>query len=318
MNLWKLPAIVIPPDVIFHIGGFPVTNTLLATWVTILILVAVFFFATRNKSLTPTRFQSAIEMLVDYMRGLTINVAGEKLGRRFFPLVATFFIFIMFANLLDVLPGVDTIGWINQSGVNSVASNAANCQPFLGFLPNCQPVAGFLLFGNISNQLVPWFRPATSDLNLTFAMALVSVITCQVFGFATLGAGTHLNKYFNVKALAKLSFQGFIEFFVGIVELISEISRILSFAFRLFGNIFAGGAVLTVFAFILPFVSGVIFIPLELFVAVVQALVFALLTLVFLQIATSSHETDDEAEHEAMSEFEHAEAARGARGAAAH
>jgi F-type H+-transporting ATPase subunit a len=304
--LWKLPNITqIQPETIFYIGGFPVSNTLFCTWISILVLVLVFFTATRYKSLVPTRYQSAVEMAVEYMRGLVEGVSGKEKARKFFPLVASLFLFIAVSNIIDILPGVDTLGAIDGKGIQALHLSAATCsQQFLGFLPNCQPVAGFLLFGQISNQIVPWIRPNTSDLNLTLSMALVVVVTCQVFGFATLGAKEHLNKYINLRALRKLNFEGFIEFFVGLIEIVSEISRIISFAFRLFGNIFAGSAVLAVFAFILPFVSDIAFIPLEMFVALVQALVFALLTLVFLEIATTGHGShDSESEHEAREEY---------------
>lgn len=308
--LWKLPNITqIKPETIFYIGAFPVSNTLLCTWIAILVLVLVFFTATRYKSLVPTRYQSAVEMAVEYMRGLVESVSGKVKGRKFFPLVAALFLFIVVSNMLDILPGVDTIGAIDRAGIQSLHLSAATCsQKFLGFLPNCQPVAGFLLFGQISNQVIPWIRPNTSDLNLTLSMALIAVITCQVFGFATLGAKEHLNKYINLRALRKLNFEGFIEFFVGILEIVSELSRIISFSFRLFGNIFAGSAVLAVFAFILPFVADIAFIPLEMFVAVVQALVFALLTLVFLEIATTGHGSHGSgSEHEARAEYAHNE-----------
>jgi F-type H+-transporting ATPase subunit a len=140
-------------------------------------------------------------------------------------------------------------------------------------------------------------------LNLTFAMALVSVVVTQVFGFIYLGAGQQLGRYFQFKALFKHGpMQGPIEFFVGLIELVTYVARLLSFAFRLFGNIFAGSAVLALFAFLIPGLADVIFIPLEIFVAFVQALIFALLTLVFLQIETTSHE-ETESEHEAQEEF---------------
>lgn len=302
--LWKLPSIAqIQPETIFYIGGFPVSNTLLGTWIAIVILVVCFYFATRNRAIIPSKFQSAVEITVEYMRGLVESVSGKEMGRKFFPLVAVLFIFIVVPNMLDVFPGIDTVGAINGKGIQDLHLTAAQCQPFLGFLPNCQPVAGFLLFGNISNQIIPWIRPATTDLNLTLAMALVAVITCQVYGFATLGAKEHLNKYINVRALRQLNFGGFIAFFVGLLEIVSELARIISFSFRLFGNIFAGSAVLAVFAFILPFVSDIIFIPLEMFVAVVQALVFAMLTLVFLQIAVTSEHDEPEDEREAREDF---------------
>jgi F-type H+-transporting ATPase subunit a len=289
VRLWKLLQIKIQPDPIFNIGPLQVTNTLLCTWITILILVVFFFFATRRRALVPSGIQNVAEYLIEYLLGLVEGVSGKEKGRRFFPLVGTLFIFIIVANLLDVIPGVDTIGTIDTA-----AAHAAHI--------TTQPFLGFLLFGDLSNLLIPWIRPATTDLNLNFAMSLTVVVTCQVLGFATLGPLEHLGKYFNVRtffrSLRKLDFggmfQGFIEFFVGIIDIISELSRILSLAFRLFGNIFAGSAVLAVFAFILPFISDAVFIPFELFVAFVQALVFSLLTLVYLEMATTSEHTAEE------------------------
>lgn len=293
--LWKLQEIKIQPDVIFNINGFPITNTLLGTWISIIVLITLFYFGTRKQELVPSGFQNALEWIVDYLLSLVQGVAGKDKGRKFFPLVATFFIFILFCNLLDVFPGVETFGWINLTSLGAA------------HLP---PPTSIFLFGDYSNKLAPWVRPGTSDLNLTIAMALVSVITTQAFGFYTLGWREHLSKYFNFRTLFKVNFreglgkaggtlfQGFIEFFVGILELVTELSRILSFSFRLFGNVFAGGAVLAVFAFILPFAADIIFIPFELFIGFVQALIFSLLTLVFLEIATTSHkeaETEEEA-----------------------
>lgn len=291
--LWKLQEIKIQPDVIFNINGFPITNTLIGTWLSSIVLVILFYFGTRKRELIPSGLQNAVEWIVEYLLSLVQSVAGKDKGRKFFPLVATFFIFILFCNLLDVFPGVETFGWINLTAVSAA------------HLP---PPTSIFLFGDYSNKLAPWIRPGTSDLNLTLAMALVSVITTQAFGFATLGWKEHLSKYFNFRALFKFNFQGFIEFFVGILEVVTELSRILSFSFRLFGNIFAGGAVLAVFAFILPFVADVVFIPLELFIAFVQALIFSLLTLVFLEIATSSHEeVEGETEEEARKQVARSE-----------
>ena len=291
--LWKLQPIQIPPEVIFYIGPLPVTNALLGTWISIIALLLVFFFGTRRRDLIPSGMQNAVEWIIEYLLNLTEGVSGKVKARKFFPLVATFFIFILFCNLLDIFPGVDTIGTVNLIALRSAHLSVPST---------------FFLLGEYSDKLTPWVRPGTSDLNLTLAMALVSVIVTQIFGFYTLGAKQHLSKYFNFKAF-RHGFQGPIEFFVGLIELVTEISRILSFSFRLFGNIFAGSAVLAVFAWLLPFVSDAIFIPLELFVGFVQALIFALLTLVFLEIGTTSHEeVGDESEQEALEEYKKSEA----------
>ncbi len=291
--LWKLQPIQIQPEVIFYLGPFPITNTLLGTWISIIGLLLVFYFGTRRRDLIPSGMQNVVEWVVEYLLNLTEGVSGKVKAKKFFTLVATFFIFILFCNLLDVFPGVDTIGTVNLEALK---------------LAHLSAPTTFFLLGEYSNKLTPWVRPGTSDLNLTLAMALVSVIVTQVFGFQALGAKQQLSKYFNFKALRQ-GFQGPIVFFVGIIELVTEISRILSFSFRLFGNIFAGSAVLAVFAFILPFIADVIFIPLELFVAFVQALIFALLTLVFLEIGTTSHEeAGEESEKQAMESYEESEA----------
>ena len=305
MSLWKLLEIKIQPDPLFNIGPITVTNTLLCTWLSIVVLVALFYFGTRHRDMVPKGMQNLVEWMVELLLGLVEGVSGKEKGKKFFPLVATFFVFILVSNLLDVIPGVDTIGSIDYT---KIAAAHITSQPYLGFL----------LFGDLSDKLIPWFRPATSDLNLNFSMSLIAVITAQAFGFAALGPLEHLGRYFSVatffKSLVKFDamgiFQGFIEFFVGLIELIGEIARIISLAFRLFGNIFAGSAVLAVFAFILPFAADIVFIPLELFVAFVQALVFSLLALVYLEIATTSHaaHAEHETEQEAHAEFERNEA----------
>lgn len=301
--LWQLPAIRLAPDVIiplpFLSNGNGITNTLLCTWISAIALILIFYFAIRNAKMVPGRYQAIVEMLVEFLLGLLNSVVGDdkEKGKKFFPLVATFFLFILMANLLDVIPGVDTIGAIDTEAIAKLSTHT-------------QPVLGFLLFGDISNKIIPWIRPATSDLNLTLAMAIISVVTTQVFGFMTLGPKEHLAKYFNFPALFRGGASGVIEFIAGLIEIVSEIARIISFSFRLFGNIFAGSALLAVFAFLLPFVADIIFIPFELFVAGVQALVFSLLTLVFLQIATTSHAEHDNPQSEHGAHID-AEQARG-------
>ena len=300
---WQLQSFNIPPDVIFTPFGFPITNTLFTTWITIVLVIIIVYFGTRKRDLIPSGVQNFVEWGVEGILNLVVGVVGKDKAKRFFPLVGTFFFFALFANLLDIMPGIDTIGWVNQSQVAAAHLGTPG---------------SFLLFGKYTSMIVPWFRPPTTDLNVTFAMALISVVVTQIFGFVTLGARVHLSKYFKFKELFTHGFQGPIEFFVGLVELITELSRVLSFAFRLFGNIFAGSAVLAVFAFLVPALGDVIFIPFEIFVALVQALVFALLTLVFLEMATTSHEHPED-EHEAEEEFAlNEEAARSHEVAASH
>jgi F-type H+-transporting ATPase subunit a len=218
--------------------------------------------------------QNAFEFLVEGLLGLVEGVSGKKKGRMFFPFVASFFIFILFANLLDVIPGVDTIGQV-EHGVQSG-----------------------LLWRDESNQLITWLRPPTTDLNLTLAMALVSVVATQYFGFAILGVKDQLSKYFNFRAL-KRGPMGIVDFVVGLLEIVSELGRLVSFSFRLFGNIFAGSVLLAVFAFLLPVASSLLFVPFEMFVGAIQAFVFGFLTLVFMEVGTVSHGHAESSTHEA-------------------
>lgn len=291
--LWNLNKIVVPPDVIFTIPGinFQVTNTLFCTWLIILILIGFVIAIRRRQDLIPRGFQNFAEWALESLQNLVEGVSGKVKGRKFFPLVATLFLFILLGNLSDVFPGIDTIGTVDG------ATHATS----LGFI--------HLLFGSDSSKLVPWFRPPTTDLNLTFAMALVVVVVCQIIGFASLGPRPHLAKYFKFKAIITHGPLGIIEVFVGLIEIVTELSRLLSFAFRLFGNIFAGSAVLAVFGYLTVGVANIVFIPLEIFVAFVQALVFALLTLVFLEMASTSHDHEEaEAGTDAYTEYEQNEA----------
>jgi F-type H+-transporting ATPase subunit a len=217
--------------------------------------------------------QNAFEFLVEGLLRLVEGVSGKKKGRKFFPFVASFFIFILFANMLDVIPGVDTIGQVKEGS-----------QPGL-------------LWRDASDKLIPWLRPPATDLNLTLAMALVSVVATQFFGFAILGAKDQLSKYFNFRAL-KRGPMGIVDFVVGLLEIVSELGRLVSFSFRLFGNIFAGSVLLAVFAFLLPVVSGILFIPFEIFVGAIQAFVFGFLTLVFMEVGTISHSHAESGTHE--------------------
>lgn len=278
MQLWELPHISIAPELVF--GGW-VTNTLICTWISIIAVLTFFFFATRRRDLNPTGLQNFAEWIVELLLGLVEGIAGKEKGRRFFPIVGGIFFFILFANLLDVLPGVETIGTPHAHDAEHTITNYFSLGPIV------------LLFGEDSNQIIPWIRPATTDLNLNLAMAVVSITVVQFFGFVYLGFSGHLSKYLNFKALFTRGPLGAVDFVVGLLEIISEVGRIMSFAFRLFGNIFAGSILLAVFAYLLPAVANVIFIPFEIFVASIQAFVFAFLTLLFLQLATIEHGHDD-------------------------
>ena len=234
---------------LFYVTGFYyITNSLLTSWIAIVLLITFSKIATAKLKRIPDNLQQIAEIIVDGIYNLFSSILNENI-KKYFPLVCTIFLYIITLNWLGLLPGVGTIGihkW--QEG---------------------------------HKAFVPLFRAGTADLNATLALALIAMMTIQIAGFKTLGAN-YLKKFFN--------FGNPINFFVGILELISEFSKIISFAFRLFGNIFAGEVLLTVIAFLIPILAPVPFMGLELFVGFIQALVFSMLTSVFLSLAISKSE----------------------------
>ncbi len=258
--LWLLPRIEIDPSTLFTVFGFPITNTLLDAWASMIIVIALFIGATRKMAIVPKGLQNFVEWATQLYIDFCEEVAGKEWGRKFFPFVATIFFFILFSNWLEIFPGVDSLGTPD---------------------PGAHTTLGIFLLGNNSDKFTHWLRPASSALNFTLAIAIISVIVTQVYGFRTLGFGSHVGKYLN--------FRDPIGFFVGILEIVSELARIISFSFRLFGNIFAGDILLIVLGTLVPMLGATVFYPLELFVGFIQAFVFSALTLVFLSLAPTHH-----------------------------
>lgn len=240
--------ISIAAEKIFQIAQIPITNSLLTTWLVMGFLIFFVVFVSHNFKEVPSRLQALLESVVGGLYSLVAGVAKEN-TKEFFPLVATFFIYIIALNWSELLPGVGSIGFLESSHGKSF--------------------------------LVPLFRGPTADLNTTLAFALISVFAAQYYGIKKLGVLGYSQRFLNIRGPA--------DFVTGVLELISEISKLISFSFRLFGNLFAGEVLLTVVAFLIPFIAPIPFLGLEIFVGFIQALVFAMLTLVFLNIATESH-----------------------------
>ncbi len=229
---------------LFSVGnGMHITNSILTAWIAMGILLILSLMISKKVKLIPGNLQQMAEIVVEGLYGLFETILHEKITV-YFPLIATFFLYIITLNWMGLLPGVGTVG------INTIEEG--------------------------HKAFVPLFRAGTADLNTTLGFALVSILVIQLAGFKTLGFG-YLKKFINFKSP--------INFFVGILELVSEFSKIISFAFRLFGNIFAGEVLLTVIAFLMPVLAPIPFMGLELFVGFIQALVFSMLTSVFLSLA---------------------------------
>ena len=238
------------------ITDFAVTNTMLSTWVVSIIIILFFVLGSRRRSLVPGRFQGVIETLFEGIINFSTGVLGSQMARRAFPVVATIFFFVLFNAWLGLLP----------------------VYQFLGFVDDHDLIKVHLL------------RPAGTDLNMPLALAIVSFVFVEFWGFKAHGFG-YLKKFVAIGSIfSKGLFQGLIDIFVGILEFISELIRVVSFTFRLFGNMTAGEILVVMITFLVPLVATNFVYGLELLVGLIQSVIFAGLTLVFLSVAVSHEE----------------------------
>jgi len=262
------PEFRLPAEEVFQLFGFPITNSIIAAWLTMIFLVGFSYAITHRMKVVPGRLQSAFEFLLGWLYNFCQRVAGEENGRKFFPVVATIFLFVAFNAWLSLIPGFGSITVTTAEG-----------------------------------EHVHLLRGANTDINVPLALALVSFVFVEYFGLKSMGI-RYLRKFLNVgqflsslgqvvrgRLRAGLSglFTGFIDIFVGFLEALSEFVRIVSFTFRLFGNMTAGEILLLIAAFLIPWVFAIPFYGLELLIGFVQALIFGGLTLVFLTLATMHH-----------------------------
>ncbi len=247
-------SISLASEVIGHIGPIEIRNTMLMAWLTVAVL-AVFCLMARatGYKVVPSRFQALVEIIVSSLYDLFASIVqNDRLARKFFPLVSTMMIFIVLGNWLGILPGVGTITILGTHEGHAMA--------------------------------IPLFRSMNADVNMTLAIALISMAAVQFYGMSELGVGRYTGKFLVAP------WRDPVGTFVGFLEIVSEVSRIVSFTFRLFGNIFAGEVLLIVISYLVPYLAPVPFLGMELFVGLIQGLVFALLTTVFLKIGVTAHE----------------------------
>ncbi len=262
------PEISLAAPHLFTVFGIPITNTILAGWVTVIILVLGSWLITRRMKLVPGKAQAVFEAILGWIYGLCESVAGEKNARKFFPVVCTIFLFVAFNAWLSLIPGYNSI---------LITVNGAH------------------------HELL---RGANTDLNTPLALAIVSFVFVTYYGIRSLGTGW-FKQYFPVGAFFKTFgrlftgkakimdvFTSAINIFVGGLEFLSMLIRLISFTFRLFGNMTAGEILVLIGAFLLPLAISWVVYGFEMLVGVVQALVFSILTLVFATMAVTSHESE--------------------------
>ena len=267
------PHVALPAEPIAHVGSLSITNTLLASWLTITALVGLSYICTRKMKLIPGRRQGMAEVVVEGLLNFVESVCGKKHTRMIFPGVATIFIYVISNAYLALLPFFGTIGIHHE------------------------------------HEFIAIFRAANTDVNVPLSIALMSFFFVESWGMRAIGVLHYLSEFFNVRQFLqglKELFTGkiktgpmnivfgFISLFVGVLEIFSHLTRMLSFTFRLFGNMTAGEILILVSCFLIPLVFTIPFYGLELLIGMIQALIFSGLTLVFGTIAVSPHEESHE------------------------
>lgn len=233
-----------------HIGPFPVTNAVVDTILVDIILIALAWYIYKNARVIPGKFQSAIEMIFEGFYNLITSVSKDN-AKKIFPFVMSFFLFILIANWTGLLPVLTAIQ-----------------------VP---------IHGDHGEHHAHLIRSASTDLNVTIALAIVSLVATHAMSISTLGLKSYLGRFFSLNPLAA---------YTGLLELISEFTKVISFSFRLFGNIYVGEVMLASLAVPLAFFLPIPIIMYELFVGVVQAAIFGLLTMAFMGIFTTPHGSD--------------------------
>jgi F-type H+-transporting ATPase subunit a len=290
-NISHHPIFTIP-----GIGEIYFTNTMLAVLIAdaVLILIAFGVYrAVNSGEMVPKGLSGAVEALLEALYNLTEGTAG-KWTRAIFPWFATITLLVLVVNWMELLPGVDSVGILHEAEHGYAVQDLGWAATLV---QSPEDEHGEEVHGE-QYGLIPYVRVTSTDLNFTVALALIAVFMVQVIGFRAQGFG-YLTKFFNTKTFFSVPIFGIIDFVVGLLELVSEFSKILSFAFRLFGNIFAGSVLLFVMGALLGaggfgfFQVG--FLMLEFFVGLIQAIVFGMLTMTFMAQATQGHGEHEEA-----------------------
>ena len=246
----KTEHVPLAPEIITHLGSFPITNSLFFSLLITFLLASFTIIFSKKITLIPGNFQAFIEIIFEYIYTLGEELAHSRI-KTFFPWVMTFFVYILTANILALFPGVSTIG--------------------------------FYQISENQERFIPLFRSINSDLNMTLSLALISVVATHFFSIKFIGLFNYLKRWFSIKMFGLF-------LFVGILELVAEFTKIISLSFRLFGNILAGKVLLKTAWSVSAFIVPLPFYFLEMVVAVVQAVVFMMLTLVFMAMLSDKHD----------------------------
>lgn len=283
-NVSRLPLFSLPV-----IGDFYLTNTLIAMVIVDIILILIALGvrrAVKKGGLVLSGLPAIVEFLIEFVYNLTESTAG-KYAKKVFPWFATIMFMVLVSNWMELIPGVDSIGRLEESSHGYPVAEMITGS--VAYIYQNAAAAGEAHEGSV---IVPYVRVLSTDLNFTVALALISVIMTQVIGVRAQGV-RYFSKFFNTTTIFKKPFFGAIDLAVSILELISEFSKILSFAFRLFGNIFAGAVLLFLIGSLVPVFAQSAVLLFEFFIGLIQAFVFGMLTMVFMAQATHGHAEEE-------------------------
>ncbi len=282
-------AIEVAAEPIFNLGPVVITNAFFTSLILSLIIVGLAFYVGRNLKENPGGLQNIVEFVIETLDGFVTSLAPKKWAATFFPILATIFIYLLFANWFSLLtPLLGSFGFVHPAEKGGIP--LAHVSFISGSRETFLHAANESATANQKVMIVPIFRAPSSDLNLTVGLALMTMILVEIFGLREHGLG-YLSHFIRFKSFTQKNFwMALIDFFVGLIELVSEFFKIVSFSFRLFGNVFAGEVVLIVIMSLVSFLLVLVFFGLELFVGLMQAFVFFILSLVFFSIATQPHE----------------------------
>lgn len=290
-----LPHIQLPAEPLFTLfGSFKWTNTLTAMVIADIIIFLMAYGmrkALASGKLVLDGIWNALEAILELIYNMTDSTAG-RWAKSIFPFFATITLYVLIVNWMELIPGVDSIGLLETHPPAGVEVHAAQELFRIGSLPVVSITKGEVVAGAVQGSIVPFVRVLSTDLNFTVALALFVMVFVQIFGWRSMG-GHYFEKFINVRGIFSRPGFGLIDFGVGLLELVSEFSKILSFSFRLFGNIFAGSVLLFVIGSLVPILAQSGFLLLELFVGLIQAAVFGLLAMIFMSQAVQGHENPE-------------------------
>jgi len=304
----EMAAISVAAEKLFDIGPFRVTNALFTSVVLSLLILILAFLVGRRLKEQPEGIQNIVEFMIEGLDSLITSIAPKKWAATFFPILVTIFIYLIFANWFSlftpllgsfgILHPAEHGGGVPVSEIWWVSGSPESLEHHEGegeadSHSEAAEAAAEEADTHAEEQraiIVPLFRAPSSDLNLTFALALVTMTLVWVFGFREHGP-KYMSNFIRVSGFKEKGFgMWLIDLIIGLIELISEFAKIISFSFRLFGNIFAGEVVLIVISALVSFLLVIVFFGFEIFVGFIQAFVFFILSLVFFSLATQHHE----------------------------